>query len=500
MMDREPTDPIARLTAKFEAELAERRSIERELAHLASFAELDPNIILETDLEAKVLYQNIVAQDLFGDLRNSPKHPLLEDLSVFPEALRAENKTLHSRTVTIGDKTFNQLIMLVENRSRIRCYVTDITELKRVDQMKTDFVNMVSHELRTPLTSIQAVIRLLQAEVLGPINTDQKESLVMAVSSIDRLGRLINNLLDVSKIESGKMEMNRQWVDMELLLKEIGANFSAIARERGLEIRVEQKTPLPPLYMDRDKIIQVLTNLTQNAMKFTPKGSITLSADVDADGFTCQVADTGPGIPAAALSKLFGKFQQVGTQAVTAEKGTGLGLSVCKGLVELHGGKIWVESDEGHGARFIFRLPRLTPETIFRESVHQMLQNAAVTSRPLSVLLFSFKEWDSITAKLGATAADALMGRLDSMVRSESRQETDIVVRSDSQIWLAAVNADAVGAARIAERVDQNVQLPMFQEIARTPVSLQFHVTSYPENAELPEQILAFISSKNLRP
>src|SRR5262245_50163646 len=114
-------EEVQRIKDKFQAELSERLTIERELAHLASFAELDPNIILETDLEGRVLYQNIVAQDLFGDLRNiSAGHALLEGLRGFPEALKRENKTLHSRSIKIGEKTFNQLITLVENGSRLR--------------------------------------------------------------------------------------------------------------------------------------------------------------------------------------------------------------------------------------------------------------------------------------------------------------------------------------------------------------------------------------------
>ncbi len=232
-------------------------------------------------------------------------------------------------------------------------------ELLKLDTLKSEFVSVVSHELRTPLSIIKEGVSLVLDGVIGSINPTQTKILITSKNNIDRLARIINSLLDISKIESGRVELKKKTVDLRVLLKNAVALFEAKAKEKGLELKVS----LPEegqlnLFVDEDRIIQVFTNLIGNSLKFTEKGHIDISLVQKDKEVEFTVSDTGIGISAEDLPKLFRKFMQFGRVAVDGEKGTGLGLSIAKGLIELHNGRIWVESESGKGTKFIFTLPK----------------------------------------------------------------------------------------------------------------------------------------------
>ena len=233
-------------------------------------------------------------------------------------------------------------------------------ELKKLDQLKSDFISTVSHELRTPLTSIREVTSQVLDGILGETTKEQREFLPIALSEIDRLGRIIEDLLDISKIESGKVELKKEVIDIVPLVKEVISSSVSEAKNKGLEIR--ENFPKEPIvvYADKDRIIQVFTNLVGNSIKFTEKGYIEISVVDKQTHVECSVSDTGKGISENDLPKVFSKFQQFGRTAGAGEKGTGLGLSIAKGIVELHDGKIWVESKLNKGTKFTFTLPKNT--------------------------------------------------------------------------------------------------------------------------------------------
>jgi len=348
---------IAAWQEKLETEIVDRRQIEQELAHMASFAEMAPNPIIEFLPGDKIAYMNESARELFPELSAGDlKHPLFDGLDVIVEKMRTETSLIHSRVLELKPRMYDERICLL-NRGRVRIYLSDITELKRLDQLKTDFVNMTSHELRTPLTSIQGMVQVVVSGMAGEVNETQRSSLNIALRNIERLSRLINNLLDISKIEAGHMTLNLEAVNMAELARQVRDTFLPLVRERRLELRLQVPADLV-LTVDRDRLIQVFTNFMHNAVKFTRAGTITMMVESQATQVRCTVADTGPGIAPAQLPRLFGKFQQAGTLSATDERGSGLGLSLCKSLIELHGGTVWVESELGQGTRFIFTLPR----------------------------------------------------------------------------------------------------------------------------------------------
>ena len=235
-------------------------------------------------------------------------------------------------------------------------------ERKRLDQLKDAFVNMVSHELRTPLAVTREGIELLLDGIPGPVTERQTRVLTVAKQNLERLTRLINDLLDIAKLEAGRMELQQIRVDLGELLRQVVGSFESRAKDRGLSLtlRLPHSSSLPA-YVDPDKTTQIFTNLIGNALKFTERGGIELSVTEETADYCCTVADTGAGIAPEHLPAVFSKFRQFGSSNQTKEPGTGLGLAITKELVELHRGTIRVDSRVGHGTRFTVTLPQQGP-------------------------------------------------------------------------------------------------------------------------------------------
>lgn len=231
-------------------------------------------------------------------------------------------------------------------------------ELMKLDQLKSEFISTVSHELRTPLSITKEGISLVVDEIPGKVNPKQKGILRTASENIDRLARIINDLLDISKIEAGKAELKKSPVDLRDLIKHVADSFSPEIKKKGLQLKVDLPQERAELNIDPDRITQVIINLVGNAVKFTEKGQVEIGLELKPDEVECSVSDSGVGIAADNLPKVFGKFQQFSRTAGGGAKGTGLGLSIVKGIVEMHGGKVRVESELGAGSKFTFSLPR----------------------------------------------------------------------------------------------------------------------------------------------
>ncbi len=246
----------------------------------------------------------------------------------------------------------------------------DVTEkkryeqrLKELDKMKSAFVSNVSHELRTPLTAIKASADNMLDRLIGDLNGKQVGYLTRIKSNSDRLARLINDLLDLSTIEAGKIDLRPTNLPLVTLVKEAAESLRPVAAEKLINLTVMSADPGVIAWADRDKVIQVLMNLIGNALKFTPaRGKVTIAvAKNSAAWMQISVTDTGPGIPAEEVNKVFGRFYQIGQAGTQKTQGTGLGLAISKALVEMHGGKIWVESEAGKGSTFSFTLPAEQP-------------------------------------------------------------------------------------------------------------------------------------------
>ena len=242
-------------------------------------------------------------------------------------------------------------------------FVINITERKKLESIKDDFIGMVSHELRTPLTVIGLGIENLQAGLAGPVSQKQKEILERNDRNVRRLARLIDNLLDLSRMQSGRSKIRREALNLNALIEDVLQSFRA--EENGKEQAIEKEfmPNLPEVEADPDMISQVVTNLLSNAVRYARKKIVITTKTVNGTGGIPEFAETriandGPGISREDQDRLFKKFVQLDREKrIGAYKGTGLGLALCKEIIERHKGKIWVESPAEQGITFCFTLP-----------------------------------------------------------------------------------------------------------------------------------------------
>ncbi|EDX83347.1 PAS fold family [Synechococcus sp. PCC 7335] len=235
--------------------------------------------------------------------------------------------------------------------------ISDISDRKANERLQNEFISMVSHELRTPLTSIHGSLKLMSM-MIGDSNSKEKELVAIALKNTDRLGRLINDVLDLERIESGRVSMTRQDCNLAELMQHTAQAMAPMALELNVKLVVE---PIDiTISLDPDRIIQTLTNLLSNAIKFSPsRANVILSATEREQDVLLCTKDSGPGIPADKTELIFERFQQVDSRESRRLGGTGLGLAICKQIVLQHGGKIWVESELEKGSAFYFTLPKL---------------------------------------------------------------------------------------------------------------------------------------------
>jgi PAS domain S-box-containing protein len=234
----------------------------------------------------------------------------------------------------------------------------DITERKELERLKSDFISTVSHELRTPLTSIKGYVDLVLAGDVGPLTPEQKEFLTIVSQNTTRLTELINDLLEIERLESGKIEFEFAELDLAEVLENVARSLHVNAEQKGLEFLTEIPSGLK-VRGDRERLAQVFLNLLSNAIKYTPAGTVELRAHQEDDAVVVEVRDTGIGISESDLQKLFQKFFRSDNPYVRKVGGTGLGLSIAKAIVERHGGTITVTSQLGQGSTFTVRLPAL---------------------------------------------------------------------------------------------------------------------------------------------
>jgi PAS domain S-box-containing protein len=235
--------------------------------------------------------------------------------------------------------------------------IKDVTQLRQQDDLKRGVIRTVSHQLKTPLTSIRMAIHLLLEEKVGPLTEKQAELLLTAREDSDRLNAILSNLLDISRIESGKAQLEFQAVSPRTILTEAREPLLRAAQDQGVNLLLAVEDDLPQVWVDTTRIGYVLTNLLTNALKYEAAGgTITLSARTEEAHVRFAVSDTGPGIPAQYLGRVFEPFFRV--PGDEKPQGAGLGLAIVKEIVEAHGGTVVAESQEGKGASFSFTLRR----------------------------------------------------------------------------------------------------------------------------------------------
>ena len=248
----------------------------------------------------------------------------------------------------------------LENKveERTRDLTGALKEVKIINKRKTDFISSVSHELRTPLTSIKGYASILLTGKLGAVPPDIKERLDKINRHSDELVHMVNDLLDIARIESGKISMNKQQLNLKEIVEKVSDLLSVQFKEKNIDFSSSIPGDARAVFADRSQIERVFINIIGNAIKFTPeKGKISVNAHKAQTGIQVDITDTGYGIPAEAQEAIFEEFYRVDNPINQVAKGTGLGLALVKHIIDAHGGKIWVKSALAVGSTFSFNLP-----------------------------------------------------------------------------------------------------------------------------------------------
>ncbi len=303
--------------------------------------ELDAAIIVPLSVESKLIGILLLGEKLSGEIFDEQELEVL-GLLANQAAISLENARLYAELET----------------SNVR--------LREASRLKSQFLASMSHELRTPLNSIIGFSKVLLNRTAGELNERQEAYVRSVHTSSTHLLDLINDILDISRIEAGKVEMRLEEVDLRALVEECVASSLPLARGKVLQVETDIAPDLPRLQADPTKVRQVLLNMLSNAIKFTPAGRVVLRVRVEEEAVHVSVADTGVGIPEADLPRLFKPFERVENPQTRAVGGTGLGLAISKKFVEMHGGSIWVESRERQGSTFHFTLPLAAAEAARR--------------------------------------------------------------------------------------------------------------------------------------
>ncbi len=362
------------ITEQIQAEVARKRS-EEEIRHLSHALEIAVVGISQLDaggryLMVKPAYAKMLGylpEEMMGMHWRDTVHP--EDwekaIAAHQQMLTADKAEIEIRAIRKNQSVFEQKIVLVKayddahQFSGHYGFMKDISDRREVERLKEEFVSTVSHELRTPLTSISVALDLLASGVLQTQPEEAQRMLNIAANNTDRLVRLINDILDIERVRSGKVAMNKQTCSVADLFAQSVQTVQDMADKAEITLAVSSLDT--HLWIDPDRIVQVLVNLLSNAIKFSPLGgTVRLNAEITAPSFlTVSVQDQGRGIPAENLDSIFDPFQQVDASDSRQKGGTGLGLAICRSIVQQHGGKLGVESRVAEGSRFWVQLPAL---------------------------------------------------------------------------------------------------------------------------------------------
>ena len=281
---------------------------------------------------------------------------LTEQMSLFRHGKQEGIKKIRYKEdeILILTNQFSQMMMRIENyENKLK---KNVQQLKSLDQQKDQFMSIVSHELKTPMTSVMLQAGMLLKKSFGKLNSEQKKSLEIIIRNLKLFSKLVGEILNLSVIRAKSFSLKLEKAQILGAINEVAANMRVKAEEKGIGLKI-RAVKLPRVMMDKSRIVEVLTNLIDNAIKFTEKGEIIVEAAKDNDSILVKVKDTGIGIPKDEIKEIFKPFIQIKPSYEVKEKGTRLGLSICKGIIEKHGGKIFVESTWGTGSTFYFTIP-----------------------------------------------------------------------------------------------------------------------------------------------
>lgn len=343
-------------------------------------------------------------------------------------------------------------------------------EIKRLTRIKSDFISLVSHELRTPITSVKESVSLVLDGITGPLNEEQKNILTIAKNNIQRLVKLIVDILDISKLEAGRVVVHKRKLNINDLIKDVYESTKLDAEQKNIEFDLSLEESIELTWFDPDRIGYVLKSLISNAIKFSgDKKRIKIYSSKEnissRDFVKIIVEDNGIGIPPEAIENLFRNFSPLDAGMTRKYGGAGLGLSISKGLIELHGGNIWAVSEPGLGSRFIFTMPIYKKHEEFDFLMEDAIERASHNDIKIALIIFKMKDTKDML--------EGVIDETEDIIRKTVRGPEDKIVRlkREERIAIIAV-ADRPGVMAVIRRLKNNIKAPLL-----------FGVSVYPDEA-----------------
>lgn len=436
--------------------------VEREKTTLELAIENINEGVITFDREGKVERVNKSAKKLLGLQIDADKEEIFTEVEAIglKELMSSKDNYRGSGDRSIKVKVgtdkilqmrWTEIIDSKENHLGKIVLLRDATNEIEVEKAKRDFIMSISHELRTPLTSIQNSVSNILAGVTGKVGLKTREYLDTMKKDCHRFADLINDLLDMAKLEAGNMPVNRKVMNMSVIIDEAISSFKEEAKIEGVKILSSAEGHIPPIYADPQRIYQVLCNLLSNAIRFADddEGKVEIHCVECEDNVVTSVEDNGIGIPTNQQEYIFTKFHQINREAGAGYKGTGLGLAICEGIISMHGGSIWVESRENAGSKFFFSLPKSDSGSVLSKHLGILAERCRRQNDKFAMLVarFDFPEDQQIQLR-GVVRAltsnilaecDPLMANNDDLVIQTGDFEIIFIVRETQRGHIEAI-------------------------------------------------------------
>ncbi|MDD3149421.1 MAG: ATP-binding protein [Candidatus Gastranaerophilales bacterium] len=402
------------------------------------------------------------------------------------------NKEFKQEDITCFQTVVNQVALPLESAILYEEIKATNAKLEMLEKMKSEFISIVSHELRTPLTAIKNSLDIMLSGKTGEITKSMDNFLNMAKRNVGRLSGIINDLLDLSKIEAGKMKYRFNKMNVKEPIEFVKSTLENLAQKKDIEIELNIPPEIKDIYADTSRIEQILTNLISNAIKFTDdNGKIIISVEeisyktasknsknkdnlLKTSHIKISVKDTGIGILNEDMPKVFDKFHQIETSLNRKVGGTGLGLPIAKQLVDAHRGKIWVESEPNKGSVFSFILPIISEENIFILELDNLIQQAKYSHSSVSLLTIEEKGENLLIKDIEAGNANIIRRRDDSKIFVQ-----------DSKMYILLPNLEKKNTSTIIKRIKN-----MYKTVTYSDNAVKKSVSIYPNDAITAEELI----------
>ncbi|MFA5388651.1 MAG: ATP-binding protein [Candidatus Omnitrophota bacterium] len=350
-------------------------------------------------------------------------------------------------------------------------------EIRKLAAIKSDFISLISHELRTPITSIKESVSLVLDGVVGPVSEQQKKILIIARDNIKRLTKLITDILDMSKLEAGRVVLHKKKMDINELIKDVYASTKIEADRKNIEFYFSPGMPMESAWLDPDRIGRVVKSLISNAIKFNKeKGKVSISSSRESkdgrDFIKITVEDSGIGMPQEKMKDLFKDFNPLDMGMTRRHNGAGLSLAISKSIIGLHGGDIWAASEPDKGSKFIFTLPLYKKHEEFDFLMEEALEKSVYNGIKIALVILEIKD-------LKAKPAD-IIAETEDIIKKTVRGPEDKVMSDgkEGRIMIIAA-ADRLGVMEMIKRIGNNTKTPLF-----------FGISIYPDETANKEELV----------